>query len=203
MCPEVTGSRWCRAQSKREGLENIFGQRNERKHAEYLLTGLFTLLSSRLQSKQSSALQDPRVHCKTLDILSSSWVSLGMSTTRPQVNSTCPVENACVEKGLLFFLTMFSLLLGVPATPNRLWPSLLLCFLHSRRPSHYSAPPPPRKTLAQQWWHTPLIPALGRQRQVDLWVWYQPGLQSEFQDSQSYTEKPCLEPPPPKKKERH
>jgi hypothetical protein len=32
-----------------------------------------------------------------------------------------------------------------------------------------------------------LIPALGRQR-----VWGQPGLQSEFQDSQGYTEKPCL-----------
>jgi hypothetical protein len=25
------------------------------------------------------------------------------------------------------------------------------------------------------------------------WVWGQPGLQSEFQDSQGYTEKPCLE----------
>jgi hypothetical protein len=43
------------------------------------------------------------------------------------------------------------------------------------------------------WWRTPLIPALGRQRQVDLWVWGQPGLHSEFQDSQDYTEKPCLE----------
>jgi hypothetical protein len=31
---------------------------------------------------------------------------------------------------------------------------------------------------------------LGRQRQA---VRGQPGLQSEFQDSQSYTEKPCLE----------
>jgi hypothetical protein len=39
----------------------------------------------------------------------------------------------------------------------------------------------------------PLIPALGRQRQVDFWVRGQSGLQSEFQDSQSYTEKPCLE----------
>ena len=39
----------------------------------------------------------------------------------------------------------------------------------------------------------PLIPALGRQRQSNLWVQDQPGLQSEFQDSQSYTEKPCLE----------
>jgi hypothetical protein len=59
----------------------------------------------------------------------------------------------------------------------------------------------------------PLIPALGRQRQADFLVRGQPGLQSEFQDSQGYTEKPCLErknkkqnkqtktPPPPKKKE--
>jgi hypothetical protein len=39
--------------------------------------------------------------------------------------------------------------------------------------------------FCRAWWRTPLIPALGRQRQ--------PGLQSEFQDSQSYTEKPCLE----------
>jgi hypothetical protein len=39
----------------------------------------------------------------------------------------------------------------------------------------------------------PLISALGRQRQVDFWVRGQPGLQSEFQDSQGYTEKPCLE----------
>jgi hypothetical protein len=43
------------------------------------------------------------------------------------------------------------------------------------------------------WWRTPLIPALGRQRQANFWVGGQPGLQSEFQDSQGYTEKPCLE----------
>jgi hypothetical protein len=52
------------------------------------------------------------------------------------------------------------------------------------------------------WWHMPLIPALRRQRQADFWVRGQPGLQSEFQDSQGYTEKPCLEkttPHPPKK----
>jgi hypothetical protein len=35
---------------------------------------------------------------------------------------------------------------------------------------------------------------------VDFWVWGQPGLQSEFQDSQGYTEKPCLKKPQKKKK---
>jgi hypothetical protein len=48
-------------------------------------------------------------------------------------------------------------------------------------------------TLAGQWWRMPLIPALGRQWQEDFWAGGQPGLQSEFQDSQGYTEKPCLE----------
>jgi hypothetical protein len=48
----------------------------------------------------------------------------------------------------------------------------------------------------------PLIPALGRQRQADFWVQGQPGLQSEFQDSQGYTEKPCLEKPKEKKKKK-
>jgi hypothetical protein len=47
---------------------------------------------------------------------------------------------------------------------------------------------------ASEWWHTPLIPALGRLRQVDFWIQGQPGLhKSEFQDSQDYTKKPCLE----------
>jgi hypothetical protein len=46
--------------------------------------------------------------------------------------------------------------------------------------------------LSWVWWHMPLIPALGRQRQADFWVWGQPGLQSELQDNQGYTEKPCL-----------
>jgi hypothetical protein len=45
---------------------------------------------------------------------------------------------------------------------------------------------------SRAWWRTPLVPALGRQRQADFWVRGQPGLQSELQDSQSYTEKPCL-----------
>jgi hypothetical protein len=42
----------------------------------------------------------------------------------------------------------------------------------------------------------PLVPALRRQSQADFWVQGQPGLQSEFQDCQGYTEKPCLTPPP-------
>jgi hypothetical protein len=54
---------------------------------------------------------------------------------------------------------------------------------------------------SQAWWHMPLIPALGRQRQADFWVRGQPGLQSELQDSQGYTEKPCLKKPKKKKKE--
>jgi hypothetical protein len=37
------------------------------------------------------------------------------------------------------------------------------------------------------------VPELGKQRQVDLWVWGQSGLQSEFQDIQGYTEKFDLE----------
>jgi hypothetical protein len=40
-----------------------------------------------------------------------------------------------------------------------------------------------------------LIPALCKQRQEDFWVRGQPGLQSEFQDIQYYTEKPCLKKP--------
>jgi hypothetical protein len=59
--------------------------------------------------------------------------------------------------------------------------------------------PHPHKNikLGREWWHTPLIPALGDrgvggQRQADFWVRGQPGLQSEFQDIQGYTEKPCL-----------
>jgi hypothetical protein len=49
-----------------------------------------------------------------------------------------------------------------------------------------------KQAEAGQWWHMPLIPALGRQRQADFCIWVQPGLQSELQDSQGYTEKPCL-----------
>jgi hypothetical protein len=45
------------------------------------------------------------------------------------------------------------------------------------------------KSQTRQWWYTPLILALGRQRQADFCVQGQPGLQSEFQDSQGYTEK--------------
>jgi hypothetical protein len=43
---------------------------------------------------------------------------------------------------------------------------------------------------------TPPIPALGRRGRG------QPGLQSEFQDSHGYTEKPCLEKPKKNKKQK-
>jgi hypothetical protein len=46
--------------------------------------------------------------------------------------------------------------------------------------------------VSQVWWLMPLIPALRRQRQANLWVWGQPGLQSVFQDSQGYIERPCF-----------
>jgi hypothetical protein len=46
----------------------------------------------------------------------------------------------------------------------------------------------------------PLIPALGRQRQVDFEIQCQPGLQSEFQGSQGYTEKSCFKKKKKKKK---
>ena len=41
---------------------------------------------------------------------------------------------------------------------------------------------------ARQWWCTPLIPALKRQRQAELWDFEA----SEFQDSQGYTEREWL-----------
>jgi hypothetical protein len=58
-----------------------------------------------------------------------------------------------------------------------------------------------KTSLAGQWWRTPLMPALGRQRQADFGIQGQPGLQSEFQDSQGCTEKPCLKKKKKKKKE--
>ena len=61
---------------------------------------------------------------------------------------------------------------------------------------------PKNLKFSQAWGHTPLIPALGRQRQADFRVQGQPGLQSEFQDSQGYTEKPCLEKPKKRERER-
>jgi hypothetical protein len=38
--------------------------------------------------------------------------------------------------------------------------------------------------------------------QVDFWVRGQPGLQSGFQDSQGYTEKPCLKKPKPNQNQK-
>jgi hypothetical protein len=49
------------------------------------------------------------------------------------------------------------------------------------------------------WWHTFDPSTREAERQVDFWVPGQPGVQSECQDSQGYTEKPCLEPTKTKK----
>jgi hypothetical protein len=46
------------------------------------------------------------------------------------------------------------------------------------------------------------LAALGRRRQADFCVRGQPGLQSEFQVSQGYTEKPCLKTSKKKKKKK-
>jgi hypothetical protein len=42
-----------------------------------------------------------------------------------------------------------------------------------------------RPNQSRAWWHTPLIPALGRQRQVNFEASLVYGLQCEFQDSQT------------------
>jgi hypothetical protein len=41
------------------------------------------------------------------------------------------------------------------------------------------------------WWRTPLILALGRQRQVDLWKFEVILVYIEFQERQGYIERPC------------
>jgi hypothetical protein len=46
---------------------------------------------------------------------------------------------------------------------------------------------------ARKWYCKPLIPALGRQRKTDLCEFEASLAYNEFQDSQRYTEKPCLE----------
>jgi hypothetical protein len=55
---------------------------------------------------------------------------------------------------------------------------------HVRRILSACEKTPRNQDKVGQWCLTPLIPALGRQRQTDFWVQGQPGLQSELQDSQ-------------------
>ena len=87
---------------------------------------------------------------------------------------------------------------GVETLATELQPDRAKCVGSSRLlfwkwPLNLSWAPVKNVCLSRAWWRMPLIPALGRQRQADFWVLGQPGLQSEFQDSQGYTEKPCLE----------
>ena len=53
-----------------------------------------------------------------------------------------------------------------------------------------------RELTSQMWWCKPLIPALGRQKQVDFYEFKASlvhRVSSRIQDSHGYTEKPCLE----------
>lgn len=46
--------------------------------------------------------------------------------------------------------------------------------------------------MGQMSWCMPSIPALGRQRQANLWVWGQPCLNNEFHVNYSYAVRSCL-----------
>ena len=72
---------------------------------------------------------------------------------------------------------------------------MIICFTEPNMVSDFWYQQEINRQQSQVWWHMPLIPALGRQRQVNFWVQGQPGLQSEFQDSQDDTEKPRLKNP--------
>lgn len=50
-----------------------------------------------------------------------------------------------------------------------------------------------KESVSWMWWQTPFIPALEGQRQVNLWIWDQSVLHSEFQASQGYVARPCLQ----------
>jgi hypothetical protein len=52
------------------------------------------------------------------------------------------------------------------------------------------------------WWCTPLIPALGRQRQVDFWVRGQPGLQRSFRTARAIQSNPVSKIKKKKKREQ-
>jgi hypothetical protein len=73
------------------------------------------------------------------------------------------------------------------------WQGTLICWATRLASVKYFCSSYKKITSSRVWWYTPLIPAFRRQKQVNFWVPGQPGLQSEFQDSQGYTEKPCLE----------
>jgi hypothetical protein len=98
----------------------------------------------------------------------------------------------------IFYLFTFQMVSPYPvSSPQTSIPSTLLLLLWG------CSPHPPTPTLDSKWTTVAELNSrdrridykkcpVGRQRQVDFWAPGQPGLQSEFQDSQGYTEKPCL-----------
>jgi hypothetical protein len=120
--------------------------------------------------------------------------SLSFPSREREVESGSPTNSTSASSYLPFLLFVFweqfFLHLGTTHT------------VHQRAKDALARTHGKSKGWSRAWWYTPLIPALGRQRQVDFWVWGQPGLQSEFQDSQGYTEKPCLKKIKKKKKKK-
>ena len=83
-------------------------------------------------------------------------------------------------------------------TQNPHWGSIFLSLLLSKMsPDALNKHQPVKKYTTESFsiW-TMVVHAFNSSRggrgKWDLWVWSQPGLLSEFQDSQSYTEKPCI-----------
>jgi hypothetical protein len=100
-------------------------------------------------------------------------------------------ENIQLKKSQHFFLT------AVPSLQAHATPTLqVLCFIRRVKDilciKHQIGWWGGRGALVGPCWAS-FLQKEELRRQADFWVRGQPGLQSELQDSQGYTEKPCLE----------
>ena len=96
-------------------------------------------------------------------------------------NKACPLSKLPSSTPAIFLMLIF-------VANNLLW----ICNAKHVR----------EKKMSQQWWCTSLNPALGRQRQADLWVQSQPGLQREFQITRAIQRNPVSKNQIKKQKER-